>query len=172
MRQGDSKLINYLTAPNVVVWSAVIASCSIPGVFKSVELIIKTEDGQLKPYYMSRLKGNFKFIDGSVACDLPLNRMSELFNINTYIVSQVNPHAALFVTSDGKISIQSRIRRIITKTLRQLFSNEIRHLINQMFTIGIVPNYVQSIVDLVMQSYRGHVTIAPRPSLRDYMGLI
>lgn len=36
---------------------------------------------------MSKLKGNYKFIDGSVACDLPLNRMSELFNINTFIVS-------------------------------------------------------------------------------------
>lgn len=172
IRQGDSKLLNYLTAPNVVVWSAVVASCSIPGVFQSVELMIKTEDGKLKPYYMSRLRGNFKFIDGSVACDLPLSRMSELFNINTYIVSQVNPHASLFVTSDGQLSSQSRLRRNITKLARNLLGNEIRHLINQMYTLGIIPSYIKGIVDLVMQSYRGHVTISPNPSLRDYRKLI
>ena len=50
---------------------------------------------------MTKLKGNYKFIDGSVACDLPLNRMSELCNINTFIVSQVNPHVAPFINSDG-----------------------------------------------------------------------
>lgn len=87
IRQGDSKLLNYLTAPNVVVWSAAIASCAIPGCFKPVELMIKTETGEIKPYYMSQLRGNFRFIDGSVACDLPMQRMSELFNINTFIVS-------------------------------------------------------------------------------------
>jgi predicted acylesterase/phospholipase RssA len=38
----NSKLLNYITAPNVVVWSAVLASCAIPGIFKSVDLMIKT----------------------------------------------------------------------------------------------------------------------------------
>ena len=79
--------MNYLTAPNVVVWSAVVASCAIPLMFASVELMKKAKDGTLEPYYMTSLRGNFKFVDGSVACDLPMNRMSELFNINTYIVS-------------------------------------------------------------------------------------
>ena len=134
--------------------------------------MIKTEDGKLKPYYMARLRGNFKFIDGSVACDLPLSRMSELFNINTYIVSQVNPHSALFVTSDGQLSSSSRLRRNITKLSRNLLGNEIRHIINQMYTLGIIPSYIKGIVDLVMQSYRGHVTISPNPTLQDYKRLI
>lgn len=52
-RQGDSKLLNYLTAPNVIVWSACLASMAIPIVFESVELMIKSEQGEIKPYYMS-----------------------------------------------------------------------------------------------------------------------
>ncbi len=40
-----SRLLNYLTAPNVLVWSAVVASCSIPGMFDPVDLMMKTEDG-------------------------------------------------------------------------------------------------------------------------------
>jgi predicted acylesterase/phospholipase RssA len=35
-RVGDSKLLNYLTAPNIVVWSAYIASCAIPKIFDPV----------------------------------------------------------------------------------------------------------------------------------------
>lgn len=29
----ESRLLNYLTAPNVLVWSACVASCAIPGMF-------------------------------------------------------------------------------------------------------------------------------------------
>ena len=172
VRQGDSKLLNYLTAPNIVVWSAVVASCAIPGFYDSVELMIKTEKGDLKPYYMSKLKGNFKFIDGSVACDLPMNRMSELFNINTFIVSQVNPHVAPFISSDGFSHDKSRLRRRLFVKARNLMGNEIQHWITQLTYLGLFPEYVQGIADLVMQTYRGHVTIAPRPTLYDYKRLI
>ena len=33
--------------------------------------------------------------DGSLTHDLPMQRLSELFNVNFFIVSQVNPHAGL-----------------------------------------------------------------------------
>ena len=134
--------------------------------------MIKTEKGELKPYYMSKLKGNFKFVDGSVACDLPMNRMSELFNINTFIVSQVNPHVAPFITSDGFSHDKSRLRRRLLVKARNLIGNEIQHWITQLTYLGLFPEYVQGIADLVMQTYRGHVTIAPRPSLYDYRRLI
>lgn len=50
-RQSELKLMNYLTTPNVVVWSAVMASCSFPGLFPPVDLVQKDKDGLLKPYY-------------------------------------------------------------------------------------------------------------------------
>lgn len=34
-----------------------------------------------------------KFSDGSVESDLPMQQLSELFNVNHFIVSQVNPHS-------------------------------------------------------------------------------
>jgi len=48
---GECRLLNYLTSPNVVVWSAVVASCSIPFFLESGELLIKTEKGIIMPYY-------------------------------------------------------------------------------------------------------------------------
>ena len=83
MRTSDSKLCNYLTTPNILVWSACQASCAIPGIYAPHEILMKDENGVIKPYNHITLRGNFTFIDGSVACDLPINRMSELFNINT-----------------------------------------------------------------------------------------
>jgi TAG lipase/steryl ester hydrolase/phospholipase A2/LPA acyltransferase len=41
----------------------------------------------------------FQWEDGSVQADLPMQRLSELFNINHFIVSQVNPHVVPFISS-------------------------------------------------------------------------
>lgn len=48
---GECRVLNYLTTPNVVVWSAVLASCAIPVFFESVELLIKTREGVIKPWF-------------------------------------------------------------------------------------------------------------------------
>ena len=98
---------------------------------------------------MTSLRGNFKFIDGSVACDLPMNRMSELFNINTYIVSQVNPHVAPFINSDGFSLDESRVKRYLIGKLKTLFSNEFSHIINQLTELGIFPTYIHGLKELV-----------------------
>lgn len=38
-------LLNYLSAPHVLIWSACLASCAIPLVFESVELMAKDKSG-------------------------------------------------------------------------------------------------------------------------------
>jgi len=89
---SEQKMLNYLTAPNVVVWSACLASCSIPWAYDPQELFMKNEEGEIIPYNEGKL-----YVDGSVSCDLPMQRISELWNVNTFIVSQVNPHTVPFV---------------------------------------------------------------------------
>lgn len=42
-----SRLLNYLSTPNVLIWSAVCASCAIPGMFSKVELMQKLDDGSI-----------------------------------------------------------------------------------------------------------------------------
>lgn len=39
------RLLNYLTAPHVMVWSAAVASSSLPGVFEANRLVVKEADG-------------------------------------------------------------------------------------------------------------------------------
>jgi TAG lipase / steryl ester hydrolase / phospholipase A2 / LPA acyltransferase len=65
------------------VRSAALASSAVPGVYKPQPLLVKTLDGQIK-----KLPGLYS--DGSLENDLPSQQLSELFNINHFIVSQVS----------------------------------------------------------------------------------
>lgn len=90
-RTDPPRLLNYLTAPHVLVWSAAVCSSSVPGVFDPSTLLVKEADGSIRP----ELSYNQKYVDGSMEADLPMQQISELFNINHFLVSQVNPHASL-----------------------------------------------------------------------------
>jgi len=66
------------------------------------------EDGSIELYH----KGARHFYcDGTVGGDLPMQRLSELFNVNTFIVSQVNPYVLPFVTVDGGGILQKDMQR-------------------------------------------------------------
>ena len=87
-----SRLLNAITSPNVFVRSAVMASCAVPGVFPPVMLMARNVHGEAQPYLPTR-----KWVDGSIADDLPAKRLSRLYSANHYIVSMVNPIATPFL---------------------------------------------------------------------------
>jgi NTE family protein len=87
-----SRLLNAITSPNVYVRSAVMASCAVPGVFPPVMLMARNVHGEGQPYLPTR-----KWVDGSIADDLPSKRLSRLYSTNHYIVSMVNPVATPFL---------------------------------------------------------------------------
>ena len=43
-------LLNYITSPDVVVWSAACASCSLSGLYDAATLLIKDSKGELTPW--------------------------------------------------------------------------------------------------------------------------
>ncbi len=59
-----------------------------------MELKAKTDDGEIVSYHLT----DVKWQDGSLQTDLPITRLSELFNVNHFIVSQTNPHAIPFMS--------------------------------------------------------------------------
>merc|ERR1711965_236506 len=44
-------LCNYLTTPHLLVYSASLASCAIPGVFEAVQLKMRARTGEVEPYF-------------------------------------------------------------------------------------------------------------------------
>lgn len=71
-RSDPPRLLNYLTAPHVLVWSAVVASSSLPGVFESNKLLCKDADGTER----YETANTASFIDGSMEADLPMQQLS------------------------------------------------------------------------------------------------
>jgi TAG lipase / steryl ester hydrolase / phospholipase A2 / LPA acyltransferase len=165
---NDYRLMNYLTAPHVLIWSAVLASCAIPYVFQPVELKCKNYRGETVAYHPSGLK----FIDGSVKADLPMQRLAELFNVNAFIVSQTNPWVIPLLSPDDGggywgDSFQFKALRMVKK----LCLMELRHRVKQLNLMGLC-NFVTWILGILTQEYRGHVTIWPIPSIRDYINIL
>ena len=58
---SPTKLLNYLTAPDTVIWSALLASSAVPGILNPVVLLEKLKDGRVVPWNWGS-----KFKDGSL----------------------------------------------------------------------------------------------------------
>eukprot|EP00227_Mantoniella_beaufortii_P009028 CAMPEP_0197581708 /NCGR_PEP_ID=MMETSP1326-20131121/5135_1 /TAXON_ID=1155430 /ORGANISM="Genus nov. species nov., Strain RCC2288" /LENGTH=758 /DNA_ID=CAMNT_0043145655 /DNA_START=507 /DNA_END=2779 /DNA_ORIENTATION=- len=92
-RKGEKpRLLNYLTSPHLVVWSAVAASCAFPSLFPPQPLLAKSRNGAFVPWQPEGKLGARRWRDGSLEADLPMQALTELFNVNYFIVSQTNPH--------------------------------------------------------------------------------
>ncbi|KAH0840150.1 hypothetical protein J3R83DRAFT_1131 [Lanmaoa asiatica] len=90
-RHSPTKLLNYVTAPDTVIWSALLASAAVPGILNPVVLMQKLRDGRLVPWNWGS-----KFKDGSLRVDIPIQALNLYFNVTHPVVSQVNPHVHLF----------------------------------------------------------------------------
>lgn len=153
-----SRLLNAITSPNVYVRSAVMASCAVPGVFPPVMLMAKNQHGERQPYLPTR-----KWVDGSIADDLPAKRLQRLYSCNHYIVSMVNPIAIPFLENDGK-------RGALKGALGTLGVGMGRELLN--FYRGMVQNrsetwprfnmLMSSVHALMDQEYSGDINIVPK----------
>lgn len=62
------KLLNYKTAPDVLIFSAVLASSAVPGLLPPISLYRKLEDGRVVPY----LDEGRRWCDGSLRVDIPI----------------------------------------------------------------------------------------------------
>ncbi|KAG6831598.1 hypothetical protein H0H92_009071 [Tricholoma furcatifolium] len=90
-RHSPTKLLNYMTAPDTLIWTALLASAAVPGILNPVVLLQKLKDGSVVPWNWGS-----KFKDGSLRVDIPLQSLNLYFNVTNPVVSQVNPHVHLF----------------------------------------------------------------------------
>ena len=84
---GVPQLLNYVTAPNVVIWSAVVASTATSKtLYAPVRLLCKDENGRLRPYFAcdsrSEERANTYRHSRAQLREAPLKRIGELFNVN------------------------------------------------------------------------------------------
>ncbi|KAF9354973.1 hypothetical protein BGX26_007134 [Mortierella sp. AD094] len=158
------RLLNYLTAPNVLVWSAVATSCAAPFIYNSAPLIAKDRNGEEVQWNPSR----YHWIDGSVENDLPMNKLSELFNVNHFIVCQVNPYIVPFLQN---AIARSPTNRALDWAFFQVRS-ELQHRMNQLSILGVMPELIHKVQAIMSQRYYGDITIVPSLSPDDYLNIV
>ncbi|EEP77873.1 conserved hypothetical protein [Uncinocarpus reesii 1704] len=158
------RLLNYITSPNVTIWSAIVTSCSAPMMFATSQLMAKDPTtGEVREWGDSLVQ----WIDGSVDSDLPMTRLAEMFNVNHFIVSQVNPHVMPFVPPEEALlfaELSKRRQRSEDSSLdfaKELVKEEITSKARMLAEAGILPNALRKFASVMSQEYYGDINIFP-----------
>lgn len=169
-------LLNWKTSPNVVIWSAILASSAIPGLLEGIELIAKMEDGSLQAFHF--LGKTWR--DGSFKSDIPTYGLYQLFNVKYTIVSQVNPHVVLFFyDSKGAIGCPTQHREgsgwrggFILTTFENFLRLDMKKWLYLLRNLDMIPTMLgQDSSYLFLQKFDGTVTMRPVPVFSDYVYL-
>ncbi|KAI8332119.1 acyl transferase/acyl hydrolase/lysophospholipase [Chlamydoabsidia padenii] len=158
--QEIPQLLNYMTAPNVLIWSASCCSTASTGLFSRSDLLAKDSNGNIVKWNPSDIKWNPWAEASSSDSEAPLHRLSELFNVNHFIVSQATSYALPFLFPLRKLNDDS-----IWNKLVYLILSEIRHRLYQLDQVHLLPRICRGLVDLKMT---GNVNIVPELSFSDF----
>jgi len=184
LRHGAPVMLNHITTPHVCIWSAVVASSAMPSLLPPVELY------QKKPGvdHISVFNDFGKvFCDGVLRNDIPKEELSHFFNVNFFIVSQMNPHVIPFLFESKGSSGDPSLRRqgnssglrggFMLSTLEALLRLEMRKwlvLIEEMDLLPQIKNLDFS--RFLLQTFTGDVTIYPKGRglgiIMDYMRVV
>lgn len=160
------RIMNELTSPYLLMWSAALASCAVPVLFPPVKLTAKNAEGKNSPYMAS-----LRWVDGSVRSDFPRTRIARLYNINYTIACQVNPHIVPFMQTDAQryrkdvLSWPSKIARGQGKVLAMGAMDFARERFGRMPTVRRMLDHGYGIIG---QRYYGDVNIVGSYNLRHY----
>ncbi|MCO4761227.1 MAG: DUF3336 domain-containing protein [Myxococcales bacterium] len=160
------RVLNHITAPDVLIASATLASSAIPGLFPPATLKARGSDGIERPWLAEE-----HFIDGGFWGDLPMLQLRRLFGINHAIVSQANAHVLpLLAIQEGRGPVSAAFdvasalawgqgRELASIAGRRLPNAKLRRLILETWSIA---DQVRS----------GDVTIATRLESSDLRQLL
>ncbi|NDV91938.1 DUF3336 domain-containing protein [Alteromonas sp. 345S023] len=158
-----SRLLNAKTSPNAIITQAVRASCAVPVIFSPVQLRAKNASGDIVPYIPNR-----RFADGSLMADLPYERLARLYGVNHSIVSQTNPLAVPFISTNriDAFSVWDMSARHIGNLAK---SNSIFaiDLIERLTTNKSAKLAIHKVRSIIEQQYVGNINILPKRQLRN-----
>ena len=153
------------------------ASCSVPCIYTAASLLAKDpKTGEAVPWNPSPQR----WIDGSVDNDIPMTRLAEMFNVNHFIVSQVNPHVVPFLIKDED-AIEEEARKpngtispgpTWFNSISHLAKSEALHRMHTLADAGIFPNILTKTVSVLSQKYSGDITIFPEISYVDFPSML
>lgn len=174
---SPTTLLNYFTAPNCVIFSAILASAAVPFVMSPVVLLDKKRDGSVRPW---GLQGKHK--DGSLRVDVPLESLHLYFNTSFPIVSQVNPHVHLFFFrprgAPGRPVVHRKGRGwrggFLLSAIEQYMKIELIKNLRVIRDLELLPAEFggQTFTAVFLQRFEGTLTIWPRSRFKDWLNIL
>ncbi|KAI0408880.1 hypothetical protein F4802DRAFT_616677 [Xylaria palmicola] len=180
---GIPTLLNYITAPNVLIWTAAVASnASAPSLYGSRQTTVLCKDasGNIVPWAPA---SSFRpWTDASEQeRKSPLARISQLFNVNHFIVSQARPYLIPFLESDmhgpspHHAGVLGRHRRAaqVAAHLFRIVGLEARHRLRQLDALGLLPAAARRfLVDEEGIHHGASVVLVPDVAAGDFVRLL
>lgn len=171
----QTRLLNYLTAPNCLIWSAVCASCSVPGIFPSCSVYEKNP--KTNEIHEWNNDESMKYVDGSVDNDLPITRLLEMFNVDHIIAVQVNPHVVPILRVSVS-NIGGQVENDLIYKMKHLLNNvydfvscEAIHYLQLLNELDVYKNLSNKMISILSQNYSGDITIIPEYKMSDFVNL-
>ncbi|KAG0642015.1 acyl transferase/acyl hydrolase/lysophospholipase [Tuber brumale] len=171
---SPSLLLNYLTAPDCCIFSAVLASAAVPGILNPVVLMTKTPH---HPFTITPFSFGHKWKDGSLRTDIPLRALNTHFNVTFSIVSQVNPHVNIFFFSPrGSVGRPVTHRKgkgwrggFLGSALEQYLKLDMAKWLKVLRHLELLPRPLsQDWSSVFLQKFDGNITIWPRTRVSDF----
>ena len=179
-------LLNYLTARDVLIRSAAIASnTSSVNVERPAILLCKNEHGDIVPW-RKRTGDNEPLASERHNPSLrqnprPLQRVAQLFNVNHFVVSQPRPYLApylrSFIPQQNSTSQRSYFTSAlspistITSPAFKLVSAELHHRLAQLDLFGLLPSLPRRLL-LDEQIPGSYITLSPELTFSDLTKLL
>ena len=158
----QSRVLNAKTSPNAIITQAVRASTAVPLFFSPVQLRAKNAAGDIIPYIPNR-----RFVDGSLMADLPFRQLSRLYGVNHSIVSQTNPLAVPFLSSNraGATTLTGLTFRHVSQLAKSnsIYAFDMLENLTGNKAARLAIHKVRSVID---QQYVGNINILPHKQLR------
>eukprot|EP00985_Skeletonema_marinoi_P004746 scaffold2051_cov139-Skeletonema_marinoi.AAC.30 len=144
-------LLNHISTPNVTLASAVRASCAVPGFFTAATLMIKDSRGKEVPFEVDGVE----WIDGSVQADIPVKRISTLFNVSNYVVCQTNFHGNRLAALSQFGLLPKLFGNDLSKMFRQRYYGDLtlvpKFTTAHKFGLSILSNPTEKDMDVYLQ---------------------
>ncbi|KEQ67949.1 uncharacterized protein M437DRAFT_37991 [Aureobasidium melanogenum CBS 110374] len=174
MGNGMPNLLNYLTAPNVLIWSAALASNASDVLYSPLTMKCKDESGNIVPWASTHPINPRPTTPSGYASerDSPLTRIAELFNANHFIVSQARPYIAPFLRSDLHSPKPGyKGRSSLTNSLMKVMVMEVQHRLHQLDSLGYLPAQIRRF--LLDENIPGtSLTLVPEVKFTDFFRLL
>ncbi|ODV97862.1 hypothetical protein PACTADRAFT_47709 [Pachysolen tannophilus NRRL Y-2460] len=159
-------LLNYVTAPNMIIWSALQCSIGTGVLSDDVRPYIKDLNNEIKPLKLHSCKflsphqiSQPNLSNYTVSAESPYQRLTELFNVNHFIVSLARPYFAPLIGNDLKHS-NSWYPKIMIKRILAL---ELQHRVYLLDKFGLLFKFIKrmAIDEKTPRTKSSEITIVP-----------